>query len=288
MSSKERLDALEFALCQIRNSLNNLEMSISPLTFEHVERICWISGLLQPRKIPSTLKRFGSQGDGGYVLAPPSINGITLSIGVGYEISTDLDLITNFGHKVYAFDPFVNQPPDTSEGFIFHKIGLAAKSKNLPANLEFEDIHSILKRIPGTPDLALIDIEGSEWDLADSFEDLREIKQIAIEFHGLDKVVDDYEFSRFKAMLLEITNSHFPIHVHANNDGPTIRISGAVWPSILEVTFIRKDLFNSSSPSFNFGPWPGDLDYPNSPNRPDLDLQPFFGVNAVYRTVLDS
>ena len=287
MSNDERLAALESQLHQIRKSLQNLEMSIATLTLEHIERICWITGVLQPRKTSFILARFGSKGDGGYVLAPPSKNGITLSIGVGNEISTDLDLITAFGHSVYAFDPYVNHPIDVPDNFIFEKIGFGETSKGLSPNLEFEDIHSIMKRIPRVPEIALIDIEGSEWDLAGSFDAICEIKQIAIEFHHLDKVVDSQEFGRFKSLLLEITNSHFPIHVHANNDGPTLRLSGAVWPSILEVTFIRKDLIGSDSPSFNFGPWPSELDYPNSPNRPDLDLQPFFGVNAVYRNKLN-
>jgi hypothetical protein len=283
MTSEDRFKALEFELNQVRASLKNLEMAIAPLNHEHIKRICWISKVLQPRVTPFELARLGSKGDGGYILGPLSFGETTISIGIGEEISTDLELINNYGHRVYAFDPYVEHPKDVPENFIFKKIGLAENSKDLPSNLVFENIRRIMKRIPETPELALIDIEGSEWDLAGSFAPLREVKQIAIEFHRLDKIVDDRQFKRMKKLFLEITDSHFPVHVHANNDGPTLRISGAAWPSILEVTFIRKDQFDDGTPSYNFGPWPGKLDYPNSLNRPDINLEAFFGMEAVYR-----
>jgi hypothetical protein len=287
MTTDDRHDALELELFQIRCSLRNLEMAISPLTIKHIERICFISRILQPRVTSIQLGRFGSNSDGGYILAAPSLGGSTLSLGVGSEISTDLALINDYGHFVHAFDPFVNRPPDAPENFIFHKIGLKSRAIDHPAEMKFEDIRSIMRRIPTTPEVALIDIEGSEWDLCESFHVISNIKQIVIEFHGLDKVVDDHQFNKIKKLLVEITKSHYPVHVHANNDGPVVRISGAVWPSILEVTFLKKEVFKTNNPIFNFGPWPGEFDYPNSDMRPDLDLGPFFGVNAIYRSSLE-
>ena len=259
-------------------------MSISPLRHEHLERICWITATLQPRKTSKPLIRLGSEGDGGYVLLSPKSGKITLSIGVGEEISADLDLIENFNHAVYAFDPFVSRPTGAPESFVFHKIGMAAKSKS--GSNKFEDIRAIMKRLPEIPEIALIDIEGGELDLIGSLHVISSVKQIVIEIHGLDKIVDDTQFGKFKKLLTQMSKTHYPIHVHGNNDGSTVRLPGAVWPSIIEVTFLRKDQFDVKSPDFNFGPWPGILDFPNSKHRPDLDLDPFFGPMANYRANL--
>jgi len=86
---------------------------------------------------------------------------------------------------------------------------------------------------------------------------------------------------KFTALLQQILKSHEPIHIHGNNDGPTLRIQGAIWPSIIEVSFRKKSAM--SAKEFNFGPWPHQLDRPNNPARPDLYLEPFFGKSANYR-----
>ena len=271
-------------IAELKSRIANLEMSVAPLTFEEVGRISWISGILQPRKISIPLSRVGDLGDGGYVLYPPSHKTSALSLGVGNQISADIQLIRDFDMNVYAFDPYVDRPESAPENFHFHKIGLESSSITQDPHLVFEDIHLILKRMPEIPSLALIDIEGIEWDLENSFHWLRPVTQIVIEFHNLERIVDDQFFNQVKTLLTEITKSHVPIHVHGNNDGPTLRLSGAVWPGILEVTFLSKTLCGDTALTPNFGPWPTPLDAPNSSSRPDLYLEPFFGENAIYRS----
>ena len=255
MTIEERFNLLESELKEIRSSQRILEMSISPLKHEHLQRLCWITSMLQPRKTSTPLIRLGSSGDGGYVLAPPSKGKISLSIGVGEEISIDLELVEKFDHTIFAFDPFADRPPQAPENFIFHKIGMAAKSRK--GDIQYEDISTILKRLPEIPEVALIDIEGSEWDLAKGFKAISKIKQVVIEFHGLHMFVDDSEYRKIKKLLTQFLKTHHPIHIHGNNAGSTVRIPGAVWPSIIEVTFLRKDQFDASKPEFNYGPWPG-------------------------------
>jgi|688.fasta_scaffold27296_2 hypothetical protein len=288
MDMQDRLGDIESKISQMRDVLSNLEMAISPLSVEHLNRIKWMTQTLQPVQSPFEMIRIGKPADGGYVVAPPIIGGTTLSLGVGDEISADITLIQEFNHSVYAFDPYVERPIEAPLEFKFHKIGLGSQTNRESGNLYFEDIHSIMSKLPMIPNLALIDIEGSEWELANSFEAISQIPQIVIEMHELDLIVDDSKFVQIKKLLTKIIKTHLPVHVHANNDGSTVRLAGAVWPSILEVTFLTRTQLSELSTNYNFGPWPGKLDYPNSPKRPDLDLQPFFGPIATYRNELQN
>jgi hypothetical protein len=57
----------------------------------------------------------------------------------------------------------------------------------------------------------------------------------------------------------------------------------------LEVTFLEN---SEVSDDRNFGPFPGALDASNTTNRPDLNLQPFFGAEPSFaqltRNILES
>ena len=272
-------------IAELQLRVANLEMSVAPLTVEEVRRICWIAASLQPQLAPLPSIRIGNMGDGGYVIYPPDRNEIALSIGVGDEISADLQLIKEFNYSVYAFDPYVARPQEAPEQFVFHTIGLAAQSVKQPKTLDFRNLKQLLSMLPKRPDLAFIDIEGSEWDLGEEIESLAECKQVVLELHELEKIVDNTKFAKYQLLISTLKRTHTPIHVHGNNDGPTLRLSGAVWPGILEVTFLRNDLFYQQPTRPNFGPWPTVLDAPHSANRTDLYLDPFFGQQATYREI---
>jgi hypothetical protein len=56
-------------------------------------------------------------------------------------------------------------------------------------------------------------------------------------------------------------------------------MAGGEWPTLLEVTFLRNaECINTR----NFGPFPTNLDFPNTSLRPDIDLNPFFGASPSY------
>ena len=270
-------------ISELRLRVENLEMAVAPLTAEDVHRICWIVSSLQPQLAPFPSIRIGKMGDGGYLIHPLERNGIAFSLGVGHEISADLQLIEDFNYSVYAFDPYVARPKEAPDQFVFHNIGLVAKSVKQPPTLEFRNLEQLLSVLPKSPALAFIDIEGCEWDLGSEIALLADCKQIILELHGLEKIVDTGLFAKYQLLISTLKLSHTPIHIHGNNDGPTLRLSGAVWPGILEVTFLRNDLFHEQPTRPNYGPWPTVLDAPHSSNRTDLYLEPFFGQQAIYR-----
>jgi hypothetical protein len=267
----------------LENRISNLEMRVSPLTFLETSKIFSIVSILQPLKIMEEQIRIGNHSDGGYVLIKPPQNVLVLSLGVGNEISADLDLIKNFDARIYAFDPFVSRPKIAPvDNYEFFDIGFSPTESQI-GNLNFRNLEGILSKLPRLPDLALIDIEGNEWGLFNELSLLTKVPQIIIEFHDLERIHDqDFIDSSIK-FFQRICESHVVAHVHGNNDGPTLALGGATWPGILEVSFISRNSLRSGSLEPNYGPWPTPLDFPNSRSRPDILLEPFFGVTAPYR-----
>ena len=144
-------------------------------------------------------------------------NSIVYSIGIGEDISFDLDVISKFNCKVFAFDPtpksiiwVKNNVLDFNKSFIFHEYGISAKSGffdfYLPKNanhvsgsivqnsnvntsnsikLEFRTISQVIEELGHNKiDLLKIDIEGEEYEVLKSIliENL-DINQIVVEFH---------------------------------------------------------------------------------------------------------
>jgi FkbM family methyltransferase len=163
------------------------------------------------------LIRVGTAYGGAYVV--PDLfgpNSVVWSIGIGCDVSLDLQLIEKFGCKVYGFDPTPKsikwiEDQELPRNFIFCPWGIAAVSGKqsfyLPANPDYvsgtvtknlggEEITCDFKTLAesaellGTPRIALlkIDIEGEEYQVLADFlrgEHLGppQTDQIWVEFH---------------------------------------------------------------------------------------------------------
>lgn len=153
-------------------------------------------------------------GDGRWFVHPDKLSSESTiySIGVGYDISFDLDLIHKFGCKVHAFDPTTlscewlsrqKLPPE----FIFHKIGLAnfdgkatfslppghsvsfvigeSQGSDQMCEAEVKTLPTIMKSLGHHQiDLLKVDIEGAEYDIIPDLVKAPVIKQLLIEFHS--------------------------------------------------------------------------------------------------------
>lgn len=266
--------------------LTNIEYGQIPVNRELLKNMTLVIDLLQPRITKMPLFRLGARGDGGYVLAPAFESKICLNLGVGFEVSADLDLLGR-GFKIYAIDGTVPNPLPHENGYKFIRKNVGYnKSNELTTDLDsiFRQ-HSDLSKV----DLILIDIEGWEYKvLHEELDLIAKSKQIVIEFHGLELVGDSQFTKRFKSILKKLLKTHSPVHVHANNSGGGLAVGGASWPTILEVTFLLNELCTFE---INYGPFPSEIDYPNVNLRPDLDLNPFFGPSMSFaslaRTILE-
>jgi FkbM family methyltransferase len=280
------INKLESSQNSFNARLTNVEYYQVALKGDFLRNLSSIIQLLQPRLAATSLIRLGCQGDGGYVIASVFDSKICLNLGVGDEVSSDLDLLHR-GFKIYAIDGTVTNPLPEESKYIF----IAKNIGYTKSNESTTDLKTIFREHPDLEkvDLVLLDIEGWEYKVfQEELEFIAKTKQLVVEFHGLE-LIADYEFSeQFIDILKRLSKTHKPIHVHANNSGGTLPIGGASWPTILEVTFLMNELCTSE---ISHGPFPSAIDFPNVDVRPDVDLSPFFGQSRSYaslvRTILD-
>ena len=113
-----------------------------------------------------------------------------------------------------------------------------------------------------------MDIEGGEypWLMRMEADDLRKIRQIVIEFHGITGAGWGAEFHQKWACMKKLAETHFIVHAHGNNYSHCA--SGI--PDVIELTCIERSYFmevmgGGVAPPMNRVPMPiPGLDFPNN------------------------
>lgn len=207
-------------------------------------------------------ERLGSENDGGYVIIKNLNYDCFISCGLGDN--TDFEtafLLKNpkLSAHTYLFDGTIGAPPTPTLNPYFQKRNLALDETETTTNLKYLLLkfkHIFLK----------MDVEGFEWDWFNSLEtdQLKNIKQMAIEFHQVPKLEN-------LNVLKKINVTHTLVHVHANNVNQSFTYThGVMLPSLLELTFIRKtEGFQFTK---NTSKLPSLWDRPNITYEPEISL----------------
>jgi FkbM family methyltransferase len=154
---------------------------------------------------------------GGFYVSHDSLcdNSIVYSIGIGEDVSFDLDIIEKYSCKIFAYDPtpksvnWINKNV-SNKNFNFYPIGISnekgtkmfylpKESKYVSGSLKkistvnesntlrlyFDTLkNQMIKNKHQKIDILKMDIEGSEYDVIDSIlNENIEIDQILVEFH---------------------------------------------------------------------------------------------------------
>lgn len=212
--------------------------------------------------------RLGAINDGGYVIADNLGNyDCYISAGVSNEESFSRDFIPKFQmnkFNSFAFDgTIIDYPWNYTRDITFIKKNIGSFEDSINTNLQ--NLISKYNNI-----FLKMDIEGGEysWLSSLSLDNLRKFKQIVIEFHG---VFDDSwnSLNLVKTQCLKkLSETHYPVHIHGNNYDTLVNY----YPNVLELTYVRKDIFNSE-PSLNKTSLPIlGLDFPNNPMLRDFNL----------------
>lgn len=213
--------------------------------------------LLTPDIFQYTKNKFGRNGDGLYILPIELINNIKpeilLSFGISDDISFEEDFKKQFPEtEVYTFDPTISELPSTNEELNFHQLGLAGQ--DMPQK-KLYTIQSIVKNcnIPANSKFIVkMDIEGWEWEFLSRKDYLKyDIEVISIELHFLSlgsvkKVLffPYYFYKRYRS-IKELRRYYYIFYIHANNLH-YCKFKKLIFPSLLEVTFVKKSLFEST------------------------------------------
>lgn len=186
--------------------------------------------------------RVGRAHDGGYVMIRPfSAQKIAYSIGICDDVSWDKEM-ADYGYSIYQYDHTIEKLPEENEAFHWQKVGLTG----LEETDELKRLDTIIRenghdKYDGM--VLKMDIEGYEWDLLNTCNSgtLKQFDQIVMEIHSLNDVCN---FDKIITGLEKLTATHAVVHVHGNNYRYASFCGEMITPDVLEITLVKKSLYN--------------------------------------------
>jgi hypothetical protein len=233
---------------------------------------------LAPERAEGVAKiRVGGPHDGGYVMLDDfrEIRG-AYSLGIGPDVAWDL-AVAQRGVPVWQYDPTVPGPPVNHPLFTFQPWRIGAHDD---PDTQTVSLASLIdrNRHEGAELILKMDIEGAEWDVFAGIDPdrLKVFRQILVEFHSLNCVVDPDWRKRAATALANLTRHHQVVHVHGNNLAAIIVAGDLRMTEVFEVTLARRDAYRLVATGETF---PGPFDRANSRVFPDFPLGTFrFGA----------
>jgi len=201
--------------------------------------------LLRPEKVGTSLKRLGSNGDGGYLIPDDFIGiGSCFSPGVGENSDFEGDL-AKLGIKSFLIDGTIEKLPFLDPLFHFTKKNLSAFPTS-SSEVTFDEWVSANSNSTDGDLILQMDIEGAEWGVLMNASNslLEKFRIITIEFHDLHLISTKLGFDLISSVLNKINKIFVVVHIHPNNWRIPININGIDMPPILEVTYLRRDRAN--------------------------------------------
>ena len=190
------------------------------------------------------LVRIGKEDDGGYIMVDDFKDaGIAYSFGISDDVSWDADM-SDRGYEVFMYDHTIEKLPYETRGFHFFKKGIA---DSLESSDELNSLEYYLEEnghLDCSGMILKMDVEGAErgfFNLVDS-DTLKKFDQIVFELHGL--LTEKYSQSILDA-IKKINKTHELFHIHGNNHGNVIWINDKAFPELLELSFVKKDLYET-------------------------------------------
>ena len=231
---------------------------------------------------PGTMIRVGrnprpTSNDGEYVVPLAQLGNVdaVLSYGVGKTVCFELDLLKFIrpDAQIFFFDHTVTALPTNHPRFRFKKQGVGPKTGR---DLDTLENHAKAISAAKSPMLCM-DVEGAEWESlsATGAETLRLFCLVVIEVHLHWSGASE----GLMASVLEKLGADFVLlHVHANNNAGAVPLPGGKdgerIPSVLELTYMRRDIYRDAGGTFRTvsDPLPTSLDRPNRETKEDYVL----------------
>jgi hypothetical protein len=227
---------------------------------------------LQPVALSNCeLQRFGEPHDGGYIMCGNLLKdvaagysyGISGYDGWGCEVSTRFDVVV---HQYDCFD--LTEPACPGGRTIFHAECVADRTFADEEGRPFDTLQNQFARNGDGMRRVVVkmDVEGAEWTsfLRAPDELLARIDQLAIEFHGTDRL-------RYLQTVRRLKRFFHVAHLHFNNYA--CRDDRTPFPAdAYEVLFVNKRIGVVDPAGRVELPHP--LDAPNNPALPDCQTAP--------------
>ena len=163
-----------------------------------------------------TLKRYGSQNDGGYLMCANLTKNVesAYSYGIDREDNWGCEVSRELAVPVHQYDCFTEHRP-TCPGvkFFFHDECVGPRKQTLKGQ-PFDTIPNQIQRNGDAEKeiLLKIDVEGAEWDslMATPNTVLDRIVQMPMELHGTNE-------QRFVETIRKLKQTFYVVNLHYNN-----------------------------------------------------------------------
>lgn len=229
--------------------------------------------------------RLGVQTDGGYVIADIGADGVYdcyISAGVSNEESFTRDFLARYSSSCslnetncFAFDGTIQAyPTQYTDKITFFKKNIGGGNVDEEAGVgagAVAETNLLFLLNKYSRVFLKMDIEGGEypWLMRMTADDLRKIKQLVIEFHGITGTGWGSSFDDKWACIKKLSETHYIVHAHGNNYSHVL----SNIPDVIELTCIEKSYFSEGAPALNHSPLPIiGLDFANCGGRRDIDL----------------
>ncbi len=185
----------------------------------------------------------------------------------------DFDLeIAQHGIPCFLADASVETLSQEHELFKFEKMFLRGENRE-----NFMTLNGwVIRNAPEEGDLLLqMDIEGAEYETIEACDDdvLKRFRQIVLEVHDFEQVFTKEGLERFTAVFVRLKEHFEIVHLHNNNSLPLLNVAGLEFPSVLELSLLRKDRVKESSDKVSI---PHALETPNVHKLPDVVIPEFW------------
>ena len=223
---------------------------------------------IRPVHTKYPLVRVGGQNDGGYLI-PDDLEGIKTCFSPG------VDVIANFekdlacrGIYSHLADASVDGAPEQFKILSFEKKFIGPFTAGDYISLD----DWVKEKDDGQDDLILqMDIEGAEYQtiISASQETLKRFRIIVVEVHNAQNWFTPMSWDTVQTFMNKLLSNFHVVHLHPNNNCPFIQYDDIFFPSVFEMTLLRKD---RAEPDGYCKTFPHPLDQPNVLNKPDRPL----------------
>lgn len=226
-----------------------------------------------PKAERSSLLRLGPLSDGGYVLPKVALDNLEflMSPGVYDSWGFEVDVARESRCGVALLDGSMERPRELPADFVFQRMWLGGRDTETSTSLKGW-ISSL--GLQQNQNLGLqMDIEGAEWEvfMRTPRESLRQFRFIVAEFHGFDWSPFLWDFAtKIRPVFRRLMRDFSVVHVHANNCCRAVTVGDLLIPSVIEVSFVRRDLIAQSNWDTCFAE---ELDVDNVKSNPSLSLE---------------